>query len=59
MNGKIGNHAFENEKLPAIVSDQVSVLLRRGDFSRYGKHDSMGKLGVLSIYARHIFTYIR
>ena len=45
VNGKIGNHAFGNEKLPAIVPEQVGVLLR-GNFPRYGKHDSPGKLGV-------------
>jgi len=45
VNGKIGNHAFGNKKLPAVVPDQVGVLLW-GNFPRYGKHDPAGKLGV-------------
>ena len=45
VDGKIGNHAFRNKKLPAVVPDKVGVLFR-GDFPRYGKHDSPGKLGV-------------
>ena len=45
MDGKIRNHAFGNKKLPAIVPDQVGVLLR-GSFPRYGKYDPAGKLGV-------------
>ena len=45
VNGKIGNHAFGNKKLPAVVPKQISVL-PRGDFPRYGKHDSAGKLGI-------------
>jgi len=45
MDGKVGNHAFGNEKLPAVVPDKVG-LLRRGNIPRYGKHQSPGKLGV-------------
>lgn len=45
MDGKIGNHAFENEKLPAVVPDKVGVLLR-GKFPRNSKHEPPGKLGV-------------
>ena len=26
MDGKVGNHAFGNKKLPAIVPDQAGVL---------------------------------
>ena len=36
---------LETKKLPAVVPDKVGVLFR-GDFPRYGKHDSPGKLGV-------------
>ena len=45
VNGKMGNHAFGNKKLPAIVPDQVGVLLRE-NFPRYGKYDPASKLGV-------------
>ena len=45
MDGEVGNHAFGNKKLPAIVPDQVGVLLR-GNFPRYGKYDPAGKPGV-------------
>ena len=45
MDGKVGNHALGNEKLPAVVPDKVG-LLRRGNIPRYGKHQSPGKLGV-------------
>ena len=45
MDGEVGNHAFGNEKLPAVVPDKVGVLLR-GKFPRNGKHESPGKLGV-------------
>nr|WP_256198228.1 hypothetical protein [Massilicoli timonensis] len=37
MDGKVGNHAFGNKKLPAEVPDKVG-LLRRGNIPRYGKH---------------------
>ena len=45
MDGEVGNHAFGNEKLPAVVPDKVGVLFR-GKFPRYGKHKPPGKLGV-------------
>ena len=45
MDGKVGNHAFGNKKLPAVVPDKVGVLFR-GKFPRYGKHEPPGKLGV-------------
>ena len=45
MDGKVGNHAFGNKKLPAVVTDKVGVLSRR-DFPWDGKHESPGKLGV-------------
>ena len=45
MDGKVGNHAFGNKKLPAVVPDKVGLLLW-GNIPRYGKHQSPGKLGV-------------
>ena len=45
VNGKVSNHAFGNKKLPAIVPDQVGLLLRRY-FPRNGKDNPSGKLGV-------------
>ena len=45
MDGEVGNHAFGNKKLPAVVPDKVGVLFR-GKFPRYGKHEPPGKLGV-------------
>ena len=51
VNGKIGNHAFGNKKLPAIVPDQVDVLLRE-NFPRYGKYDPASNLGVPLLFNR-------
>ena len=45
MDGEVGNHAFGNKKLPAVVPDKVGVLFR-GKFPRNGKHEPPGKLGV-------------
>ena len=45
MDGEVGNHAFGNKKLPAVVPDKVGLLLR-GNIPRYSKHKSPGKLGV-------------
>ena len=45
MDGKVGNHAFGNKKLPAVVPDKVG-LLRPGNIPRNGKHEPPGKLGV-------------
>ena len=51
MDGKVGNHAFGNKKLPAVVTDKVGVLSRR-DFPWDGKHESPGKLGVPLFFLR-------
>ena len=45
VDGKVGNHALRNKKLPAVVTDKVGVLFR-GDFFWDGKHEPPGKLGV-------------
>ena len=42
MDGEVGNHAFGNKKLPAVVPDKVGVLFR-GKFPRYGKHEDVYK----------------
>lgn len=47
----VGNHAFGNKKLPAVVTDKVGVLSRR-DFPWDGKHESPGKLGVPLFFLR-------
>ena len=45
VDGKVGYHAFGNEKLPAVVTEKVGILFR-GKFPRNGKHEPPGKLGV-------------
>ena len=52
MDGEVGNHAFGNKKLPAVVPDKVGVLFR-GKFPRNGKHEPPGKLGVVMLLPTH------
>ena len=51
VDGKVGNHAFGNKKLPAVVTDKAGVLFRR-DFPWNSKHESPGKLGVPLFFLR-------
>ena len=41
VDGIVGNHAFGNKKLPAVVTDKVGVLFR-WDFPWDGKHEPPG-----------------